>query len=112
MQRFLPVVDNVFVLVAHERFLLSSLENVDPVLVHRQPQVLGQRSRVALEDVKDGGAVERPLADEQQVVLVALLLGEVSVVAVLAGNVLGAGPRPHVLRYVPLYDGATNKEHE
>ena len=69
-----PVVDNVLVFVAHEWLLLSPLENVNSVLVHGQPQVLGQRPRVALDHVKYGGAVEGPLANEQHVRLVTLLL--------------------------------------
>ena len=48
-----PVVDNVLVLVGDKGFLVPPLEDVDTVLVHCQPQVLGQGAGVALHHFKD-----------------------------------------------------------
>ena len=70
---------------------------MDAVLVDGQPQVLGQRGGVALQHVKDGGAVQRPLPDKGHVGFVALLLREVGVLAVPAGYVLGTNTLAHVL---------------
>lgn len=78
---------------------------MDATLIHGQPQVLGQRGGVGLEDIEDGGAIERPLADEGHVRLVALLLREVRMLPVLTSNVLRADLLTHVLWNVALYDG-------
>ena len=79
---------------------------MNPILVHSQPEVLGQCGGVALQHVKYGGPVHRPLANERHVRLVAVLFRQLRVVAVFAGNVLRTNSLPHVLWYVPLNDGS------
>ena len=70
----IPVVNNVLVLIADQRLLVPSLQYMDAVLVDSQPQVLGQSGCVALQHVKNGGAIQRPLADEGHVGIIAVLL--------------------------------------
>ena len=75
---------------------------MNPHLVHSQPQVLGECARVPLQDIKDGGAIERPLLDEGHVRLIALLFRQVCVVLVFAGNVFWPHPLPQMLGDEPL----------
>lgn len=85
---------------------------MNSTFVHGQPKVLGQCAGVPLQDVKDSGAIEWPLANERHVGFIALPFGEIGGVAVLAGYVLRTDTGPHVFGYVSLYDGPTLWRHE
>ena len=78
---------------------------MDAILVHSQPQVLGQCTCVPLDHFKDGRPIQWPLAHKSNVRLVALLFRKVRVFPVLAGDVLRTYTLLHVLGNIALNYG-------